>query len=50
MICILNNKFFTSFQVVEFGWPDHHAPTMSTLICIVKTMDSWLKQVSHYRY
>ena len=36
---------FFLLQVVEFGWPDHHAPCMNLLICIVKTMDSWLREV-----
>lgn len=31
-------------QVLDFGWPDHHAPLMNMLCCIVKTMDGWLRE------
>ena len=32
--------------MLDFGWPDHHAPLMNILCCIVKTMDGWLREVS----
>ncbi|XP_063676189.1 tensin-1-like isoform X3 [Bolinopsis microptera] len=47
IINVSDRSYDTSFfknQVVEFGWPDHHAPSMNLLICIVKTMDSWLRE------
>ncbi|XP_078702247.1 tensin-3-like isoform X47 [Branchiostoma floridae x Branchiostoma belcheri] len=29
-------------QVLDFGWPDHHAPPLERLCSICKSMDSWL--------
>lgn len=30
-------------QVLDFGWPDHHAPPLDILFAICKSMHSWLK-------
>lgn len=34
----------TSFspQVVEFGWPDHHAPALDKICSMCKAIDTWL--------
>ncbi|XP_078621922.1 tensin-3-like isoform X49 [Branchiostoma floridae x Branchiostoma japonicum] len=29
-------------DVLDFGWPDHHAPPLERLCSICKSMDSWL--------
>jgi tensin len=29
-------------QVLDFGWPDHHAPTLERLCSVCKSMASWL--------
>lgn len=29
-------------QVVEFGWPDHHAPALDKICSMCKTIDTWL--------
>lgn len=29
-------------QVLEFGWPDHHAPALDKICSMCKTMDTWL--------
>lgn len=30
------------FQVLDFGWPDHHAPALDKICSICKAMDTWL--------
>ncbi|XP_043966332.1 tensin isoform X6 [Gambusia affinis] len=29
-------------KVLEFGWPDHHAPALDKICSMCKTMDTWL--------
>lgn len=29
-------------QVLDFGWPDHHAPALEKICSICKAMDTWL--------
>ena len=37
-----------SFQVVDYGWPDHLAPPLERLCSICKAIDSWLgKDINH---
>ncbi|XP_039673408.1 tensin-1 isoform X4 [Perca fluviatilis] len=40
-ICQLNPK------VLDFGWPDHHAPALDKICSICKAMDTWLSADSH---
>uniref|UniRef100_A0A667YLI6 Tensin 1 n=1 Tax=Myripristis murdjan TaxID=586833 RepID=A0A667YLI6_9TELE len=34
-------------QVLDFGWPDHHAPALDKICSICKAMDTWLSADSH---
>uniref|UniRef100_A0A8K9WVG5 Tensin 1 n=1 Tax=Oncorhynchus mykiss TaxID=8022 RepID=A0A8K9WVG5_ONCMY len=34
-------------KVLDFGWPDHHAPALDKICTICKAMDSWLSADSH---
>nr|XP_023665686.1 tensin-like isoform X4 [Paramormyrops kingsleyae] len=34
-------------KVLDFGWPDHHAPTLDKICTICKAMDTWLKADPH---
>lgn len=33
---------FESLQVLEFGWPDHHAPALDKICSMCKAIDTWL--------
>lgn len=35
------------FQVLDFGWPDHHAPALDKICSICKAMDTWMSADSH---
>lgn len=43
--CGCDNSFFA--QVLDFGWPDHHAPALDKICSICKAMDTWLSAESH---
>ncbi|XP_067373094.1 tensin-1 isoform X6 [Channa argus] len=34
-------------KVIDFGWPDHHAPALDKICSICKAMDTWLSADSH---
>ena len=34
-------------QVLNFGWPDHHAPALDKICSICKAMDTWLSADNH---
>lgn len=34
-------------QVLDFGWPDHHAPALDKICSICKAMDTWMSADSH---
>uniref|UniRef100_A0A8D3DUK8 Tensin 1 n=1 Tax=Scophthalmus maximus TaxID=52904 RepID=A0A8D3DUK8_SCOMX len=34
-------------KVLDFGWPDHHAPALDKICSICKAMDTWLTADSH---
>ncbi|XP_075886820.1 tensin-1 isoform X5 [Nelusetta ayraudi] len=34
-------------KVLDFGWPDHHAPALDKICSICKAMDTWLSAESH---
>uniref|UniRef100_A0A1A7XT07 Tensin 1 n=1 Tax=Iconisemion striatum TaxID=60296 RepID=A0A1A7XT07_9TELE len=34
-------------KVLDFGWPDHHAPALDRICSICKAMDTWLSADSH---
>ncbi|XP_048862110.1 tensin-like isoform X13 [Brienomyrus brachyistius] len=34
-------------KVLDFGWPDHHAPALDKICTICKAMDTWLKADPH---
>ncbi|XP_062389588.1 tensin-1 [Sardina pilchardus] len=34
-------------KVLDFGWPDHHAPALDKICSICKAMDTWLNADSH---
>ncbi|XP_038863191.1 tensin-1-like [Salvelinus namaycush] len=34
-------------KVLDFGWPDHHAPALDKICTICKAMDTWLSADSH---
>ncbi|KAL0985583.1 hypothetical protein UPYG_G00158900 [Umbra pygmaea] len=34
-------------KVLDFGWPDHHAPPLDKICSICKAMDTWLSADSH---
>ncbi|KAL4635640.1 tensin-1-like [Arapaima gigas] len=34
-------------KVLDFGWPDHHAPALDKICSICKAMDTWLNMDSH---
>uniref|UniRef100_A0A8C7Y0L1 Tensin 1b n=1 Tax=Oryzias sinensis TaxID=183150 RepID=A0A8C7Y0L1_9TELE len=34
-------------KVLDFGWPDHHAPALDKICSICKAMDTWLSADSH---
>lgn len=36
-----------SFQVLEFGWPDHHAPALDKICSMCKAIDTWLNGDPH---
>lgn len=38
---------YNFFQVLDFGWPDHHAPALDKICSICKAMDTWLSAESH---
>lgn len=33
--------------MLDFGWPDHHAPALDKICSICKAMDTWLSAESH---
>ncbi len=35
-----------SDMVMEFGWPDHHAPPLATLFKLISALDSYVKRLS----
>jgi len=35
------------WQVLDFGWPDHHAPALEKICSICKAMDTWLNADPH---
>ncbi|XP_066519379.1 tensin-1 isoform X2 [Hoplias malabaricus] len=34
-------------KVLDFGWPDHHAPALDKICSICKAMDTWLNADAH---
>uniref|UniRef100_A0A8C1VED3 Tensin 1b n=1 Tax=Cyprinus carpio TaxID=7962 RepID=A0A8C1VED3_CYPCA len=34
-------------NVLDFGWPDHHAPALDKICSICKAMDTWMSADSH---
>ncbi|KAM9710005.1 tensin-1 isoform 5-T5 [Menidia menidia] len=34
-------------KVLDFGWPDHHAPALDKICSICKAMDTWLSADTH---
>ncbi|MGH0118379.1 UNVERIFIED_CONTAM: hypothetical protein FKN15_047784 [Acipenser sinensis] len=34
-------------KVLDFGWPDHHAPALDKICSICKSMDTWLNTDPH---
>ncbi|XP_056321886.1 tensin-1 isoform X4 [Danio aesculapii] len=34
-------------KVLDFGWPDHHAPALDKICSICKAMDTWMNAGSH---
>lgn len=34
-------------KVLDFGWPDHHAPALDKICSICKAMDTWLSADNH---
>ncbi|XP_068602030.1 tensin-1 [Brachionichthys hirsutus] len=34
-------------KVLDFGWPEHHAPALDKICSICKAMDTWLSADSH---
>ncbi|XP_034042211.1 tensin-1 [Thalassophryne amazonica] len=34
-------------RVLDFGWPDHHAPALDKICSICKAMDTWLSADNH---
>ncbi|XP_065108354.1 tensin-1 isoform X2 [Paramisgurnus dabryanus] len=34
-------------KVLDFGWPDHHAPALDKICSICKAMDTWMNSDSH---
>ncbi|XP_041741066.1 tensin isoform X8 [Coregonus clupeaformis] len=34
-------------KVLEFGWPDHHAPALDKICSMCKAMDTWLNADQH---
>ncbi|XP_043098058.1 tensin-2-like isoform X3 [Puntigrus tetrazona] len=34
-------------RVLDFGWPDHHAPALDKICSICKAMDTWLNADPH---
>jgi len=34
-------------EVLDFGWPDHHAPALDKICSICKAMDTWMNADSH---
>ncbi|XP_058247880.1 tensin-1 isoform X5 [Hemibagrus wyckioides] len=34
-------------KVLDFGWPDHHAPALDKICSICKAMDTWMSADSH---
>ncbi|KAL1267446.1 hypothetical protein QQF64_032809, partial [Cirrhinus molitorella] len=34
-------------KVLDFGWPDHHAPALDKICSICKAMDTWMNADSH---
>ncbi|XP_051760702.1 tensin-1 isoform X10 [Ctenopharyngodon idella] len=34
-------------KVLDFGWPDHHAPALDKICSICKAMDTWMNTDSH---
>uniref|UniRef100_A0A672R2A8 Tensin 1b n=1 Tax=Sinocyclocheilus grahami TaxID=75366 RepID=A0A672R2A8_SINGR len=34
-------------RVLDFGWPDHHAPSLDKICSICKAMDTWLNADPH---
>lgn len=44
---ILLLMLLCGFQVLDFGWPDHHAPALDKICSICKAMDTWMSADSH---
>lgn len=42
-----SDRSFCFCQVLDFGWPDHHAPALDKICSICKAMDTWLSADSH---
>ncbi|GAA6087556.1 tensin-1 isoform X1 [Tachysurus ichikawai] len=34
-------------KVLDFGWPDHHAPALDKICSVCKAMDTWMSADSH---
>lgn len=47
MIISLTDSLSSLSQVLDFGWPDHHAPALDKICSICKAMDTWLSADSH---
>lgn len=43
----MNSNLSPPLQVLDFGWPDHHAPALDKICSICKAMDTWLSADSH---
>uniref|UniRef100_A0A671L6N3 Tensin 1 n=1 Tax=Sinocyclocheilus anshuiensis TaxID=1608454 RepID=A0A671L6N3_9TELE len=39
--------FLMLSNVLDFGWPDHHAPALDKICSICKAMDTWMNADSH---
>ncbi|KAM7380854.1 hypothetical protein PAMP_004125 [Pampus punctatissimus] len=44
---MLRSKHGHNYLVLDFGWPDHHAPALDKICSICKAMDTWLSADSH---
>ncbi|MEQ2200022.1 hypothetical protein XENOCAPTIV_020086 [Xenoophorus captivus] len=39
---MLRSKHGEHYLVLEFGWPDHHAPALDKICSMCKAIDTWL--------
>ncbi|RXN24897.1 tensin-like isoform X1 [Labeo rohita] len=44
---MLRSKHQQHYLVLDFGWPDHHAPALDKICSICKAMDTWLNADPH---